>query len=172
MRESNSLTFVYSNAFLFTAAEVTQNVDPSKQFSEQCDRCAEMCRLRIIEQDYSEEVPEQKVLDAQKPQFQSSLIPITDGQSLTKYSDAVYSLEHKMLQALGADMTNPSLTNLTIDDFKVLSDRAIQYLLTQTKDSRAKYALVFERILAEKLNHKFEAIASWLDNEMNKGRTL
>lgn len=123
-----------------------------------------------MKQDYFDEVPKQKVFDAQKPQFQSSLIPITDGQSLTKYSDAVYSLEHKMLLALGADVTNSSLTDLTIEDFKVLGDRAIQYILTQTKDSRANYALVFEGVLAKKLNRKFEAIESWLDNEMNKGK--
>lgn len=134
----------------------------------QCEECAETCRLQLLEQHFLEELPTQKVVNSRKPQLQTSLIPMSDGHHATRYSDALYSSNQKMLTALGVNITSHDTVALPSEDTKILCDKALVYLLKKTEDCRAEYAVEFEGLLADKLNIKFLAMKSLVDNKLKR----
>merc|ERR1712085_82436 len=103
---------------------------------------------------------------ARKPKFEGRLIPISDEHAATRYSSVVYPWSAKMLTALGVEPSNcDSIVFPSEGKKKILCNRALEYLLKQTEDSRAKYALEFEGLLVEQLNYKFMTMKSLLDSE-------
>jgi len=103
---------------------------------------------------------------AQKPKFDGRLIPIPDDHNAARYREAVYPWHVKMLTALGVKPSNFDLIACPLADRKILCNRALESLLKQTNDCQTKYALEFDRLLVEKVNSKFMAMHSLLDNEL------
>mmetsp|Transcript_40064 Transcript_40064/g.73298 ORF Transcript_40064/g.73298 Transcript_40064/m.73298 type:complete len:965 (+) Transcript_40064:3-2897(+) len=166
------------NLFTEAASVGNSNEDSDDEFSIKCDGYAETCRLQLMNQNCTEgafAIPEgfgsldpaqKQEVTARKPRFEASLIPIKDGHNARRYSDAVYSWKSKMLAALGVELSHRDSIALPSEDTKILCVRALEYLLKQTEDYRAKYALEFEGLVAEKLNSKLMTIKSLLDNEL------
>ena len=110
-------------------------------------------------------------ISAQKQQvkFEGKLISIPDEHSATRYSTSVCPWNVKMLNALGeigVKSLNDKSCAFSPKDKKLVCNRALEYLLKQTEECRAKYALEFEGLLAEELNPRFMTLKSLVDNEL------
>ena len=101
---------------------------------------------------------------AKKPKFEASLISIlTNEHNSSRYSSAICPSNAKMLRALGVKR---NLMPLPSDSRKILCKRALDYLLEQAEDCRAKYALYFEGLLIGELNSNFMTLKLSLDSEL------
>lgn len=113
-------------------------------------------------------IPLQKQeVTALKPKFEGRLIPMVDERNATRYSSVVYPWSAKMLTALGVEPSNYDSIKLPSEHKNILCNTALEHLLNQTEDCRAKYALEFEELLAEQLNCKFMTMNSLLDSELH-----
>merc|ERR1711862_607196 len=97
---------------------------------------------------------------AQKPRFEGRLIPITAVLNATGHNDSIYPWKLKMIVALGMDNSDCDLSALPSNDSKSLCSRALEHLLKQSSEFRAKHALEFEELLVKSLNFKFDTIKS------------
>ena len=104
---------------------------------------------------------------AREPMFDERLIPIINERSATRYSRAVYPWNAKMRRALGFKPSNCNPVAFPSEDRTVLCKNALEYLLRQTEDCQAKYALDFEESLIEESNSKFVTMKSLLDNALH-----
>ena len=102
---------------------------------------------------------------AKNPKFEGRLIPLTDERNKTRYSNIVYPWRAKMLTALGVEPSKHASTSS--EDRKILCNSALEYLLKQTEDCRAKYASEFEGLIVTQLNCKFKAMKLLLDSELH-----
>jgi len=102
---------------------------------------------------------------ARKPEFEGGLIPVTNDHSTTRYSDVVYPWNVKMLTALGVKSSTCDSIAFSSGDRKVLCNKALEYLLKQTEDCRAKFSSELEGLLVEELNVKFMTMKSLLETE-------
>ena len=105
-------------------------------------------------------------MTTQRPKFKRGLVPITNKQSTTRYSDAVYPWNVKMLIALGVGPSDCDSIASPSGDRTILCNKALEYLLRQTKDCRVKYASEFQGLLVGELNVKFVTTKSLLKNEL------
>lgn len=159
---------VYAPCFLLEAASIRRKLgDQDQVFSAKCESYAEACRLRFRLADLVDGVMPAKINNAvpRTPTFEVEFFPISDGPSTSKYRDAVYSMNSKILVALGRDHTEHDSTVNQLDK-KSLCNMALQHLLKQTEDSRAKYAHEFKGMLVEKLMSKYDVIESFVGDEL------
>ena len=143
---------------------------PDDDMSCQCKNYAEWCRLKLMDQNDAADLPAPSgSVVAEKPRSDTSLIPIIDGYNATRYSEAVYSSERKMLEALGVEPAYIDKTASSLGDNKILCDRAQECLLERSEDCRAEYTSEFEGLLVEKFHYEFLAMKSYLDKESTNG---
>jgi len=157
---------LYLRAYnLYTeAASIGDDNNLDDELINRCDGYAETCRLKLIDEKCDDGVPARKPdVIAEKPRFQSCLIPISDGHNASRYGDAVCSHKRKILTALGVELSDCDSIALPSEDTKVVCDRALEYLLEQTKQYRAEYVLEFEGLLDERMNSNFMTLKSLLN---------
>lgn len=153
----------------YEASSVASGSGHLDDFSAQCKEYAEFCRLRLLEEEDSDDedsLPEQLVSSAQRPRFQVGLIPITDGQNATRYSDAVFTPEDKLLTALGVEKLNHGAATVSAEDTKSICNTAIDDLICKTVSYRTTFANMVEGLLAKKLNTEFDCMKSCLEKKL------
>ena len=122
----------------------------------------------MLDQNDAEDLPTpSRNVKPEKPRFEASLIPITDGYNATRYSEAVYPWQRKMFEALGVERIDQDKSVLSTDDMKTYCDRAQECLLKRSEDSRNAFASEFEGMLVEKFHYEFLAMKSYLDKEFD-----
>jgi len=120
--------------------------------------------------DTTDTIPAQKSgVTAQKPRFERRLIPVVTAVfSATGQSDAVYPRNTKMAVALGVEPFDRELSAPTLEGTSTLCNSALKYLLKQTSELRAKYALEFEGLLVKQMNSRFKTVKSLLRTACEK----
>lgn len=138
---------------MFTEAASLGGDGPDDELSIQCQRYAQWCRQKLVDENGADDLPlPSHDVKAEKPRFETSLIPITDGHNATMYSEAVYSRKRKMLTVLGVDLADLDESTLPSGDTDALCDVALECLLKRTENCRAEFASEFEGLLIEKFH--------------------
>lgn len=98
----------------------------------------------IDDDDHLDELAtEDKDVTVRRPEFEGSLIPISDEQGAARFRSELYPWNRKMLTALGVEPLERDSIASSSKDRKILCDRAMEYLRNQTEDCRAKYVSEF-----------------------------
>merc|ERR1712238_109762 len=156
------------------AARNTQNEKKESKEGMYSSSTSEDDNIRDLNNNIVEEIKEvttdsaqkQKVT-ARKPEFERGLITITDEQITTRYSDAIYSWNVKMLTALGVEISNCDSAAFATGDKALLCNRALEHLLKQTEDCQTKYLLELEGLLVEESNYNFVILKTLVDNALH-----
>jgi hypothetical protein len=116
-----------------------------------------------------------KGITAEMPTFEPNYISAAGGQSSSRYRDAVYTPNDKILTMMGVEPNEREKFPSTAVDRKVICDKMLGYLLKRNRIARNEFALEFQQKVIEHLNYKFEHVKSMVDNEcsciQNKTKT-
>jgi hypothetical protein len=107
-----------------------------------------------------------KGITPEKPTFEPNFITTSGGHGPSRYRDAVYTPNDKILTMLGVDPTERDKFPTTVDlERKVICDKMLGYLLKRNRFARQEFALDFQKKMVHQLNAKFDRLKNMVDEE-------
>lgn len=132
----------------------------------QCESYGEHCRIQLRHQK-THDIPLKirKGITSETPTFEPNFISAAGGQSSSRYRDAVYTNNDKILAMMGVEpQEREKFPTFTIDR-KAICDKMLGYLLKRNRMARNEFALEFQKKMVQELNNKFEDLKDMVDKE-------